>query len=407
MAWEPLGWSPVAFSEIEPFACAVLNHHYPNVPNLGDFTQIGKEDLPHPDLLVGGTPCQDFSHAGLRAGLDGARGQLTIEFLGLAARLLPEWIVWENVPGVLSVDKGLAFGTFLGALAELGYGFAYRVYDAQYFGVPQRRKRVFVVANLRDWRRAAQVLFEPESLSGDIKTGRKKREIASAFTANSLGVGADDNTAQANHIIAPPLTVKGANGPMQNQDAVIVFSNARNTAGGGLGTDFDCDGGLVTGTLMSSGAGMARPAGMASETDFLVASNQVESPFVEDIALPVSARNGDPGMLAFTCKDYGADAGETSPTLRAMNHVNGAENGGGQVAMATRSVVRRLTPKECERLQGFPDNWTAVPYRNRLVAADTPRYRAIGNSMAVPVMAHIGKRIDSLERSLRRLYFTR
>jgi DNA (cytosine-5)-methyltransferase 1 len=327
VAWEPLGWEPVAFSEIEPFPSAVLNYQYPDVHNLGDFTQIEGKDLPHPDLLVGGTPCQDFSHAGLRAGLSGQRGQLTIEFLGLASRLMPEWIVWENVPGVLSVDRGRAFGTFLGALGELGYGFAYRVLDAQYFGIPQRRKRVFVVANLRDWRRAASVLFEPESLSGDIKTGRKKREITSAFTANSLGgVGVDDNTAQASHIIAPPLTVKGANGPVQNQDAV---------------------------------------------------------------------------MVAFTCKDYGADVGETSPTLRALNNVTAHPNGGGQVAVATKTLVRRLTPRECERLQGFPDDWTAVPYRNRLVAADTPRYRAIGNSMAVPVMAWIGNRIDTLERSLR------
>ena len=166
LAFAPLGWECAAVCEIDSSACAVLKARFPNVPNLGDFTKIGVEDVGTIDLLVGGTPCQDFSVAGLRAGMDGDRGQLTIEFARLAERLRPRWLVWENVPGVLSVDNGRAFGTFLRILGQFGYGFAYRILDAQYAGVPQRRRRVFLVGHLGDWRRSAAVLFERQSLSG-------------------------------------------------------------------------------------------------------------------------------------------------------------------------------------------------------------------------------------------------
>ena len=165
-AWKPLGWRPVAFSEIEPFPCAVLSHHYPDVPNYGDMTNF--KDWPDHaiDLLCGGTPCQSFSVAGLRKGLDDPRGNLMLTFGAIAAKYRPKWLVWENVPGVLSSNGGRDFGTFLGMLGQLGYGFAYRVLDAQYFGVAQRRRRVFVVGCLGDWRSAAAVLFERHSLQG-------------------------------------------------------------------------------------------------------------------------------------------------------------------------------------------------------------------------------------------------
>jgi DNA (cytosine-5)-methyltransferase 1 len=176
VAWHPLGWKPVAFSEIEKFPSAVLAHHYPTTPNLGDMTKFNDWNITDPiDLLVGGTPCQAFSVAGLRRGLDDPRGNLTLTFLAMARKFRPRWVVWENVPGVLS-DKTNAFGQFLGGLAELGYGCAYRVLDAQYFGVAQRRRRVFVVGYLGDWQRAAAVLFEPESLRGDSAPSREKRE---------------------------------------------------------------------------------------------------------------------------------------------------------------------------------------------------------------------------------------
>jgi len=178
VAWEPLGWQPVFFSEIEPFPSSVLAHHWPTVPNLGDMTKFREwnHGSGSVDVLVGGTPCQSFSVAGLRKGLDDPRGNLALVFLGLVESLQPRWVVWENVPGVLSSNAGRDFGAFLGALGQLGYGFAYRVLDAQYFGVPQRRRRVFVVASLGDWRGPAAVLFEPEGLRRDSQAGRKARQ---------------------------------------------------------------------------------------------------------------------------------------------------------------------------------------------------------------------------------------
>jgi len=191
-AWHPLGWKPSFFSEIEKFPREVLAYHYPNVPLHGDFTTIQKDDYEPIELLVGGTPCQSFSVAGLRAGLNDPRGNLMLEFGALAKRLQPKWLVWENVPGVLSSNGGRDFGSFLAMLGELGYGFSYRVLDAQYFGVPQRRRRVFVVGCLGDWRSAAAVLFERHSLQGHSAPSREKgqevTEIAGTLTSNGGGL---------------------------------------------------------------------------------------------------------------------------------------------------------------------------------------------------------------------------
>jgi DNA (cytosine-5)-methyltransferase 1 len=186
VAWHPLGWRALAFSEIDKFPSAVLAHHYPAVPNYGDITRFKEWPDADPDVLVGGTPCQSFSVAGLRKGLDDPRGSLMLSYLALAGRYRPRWVVWENVPGVLSADDGEAFGSLLGGLAELGYGFAYRVLDAQYFNLAQRRARVFVVGCLGDWRRAAAVLFERESLSGHPAPRREAGE----GTAGCLTPGA-------------------------------------------------------------------------------------------------------------------------------------------------------------------------------------------------------------------------
>jgi DNA-cytosine methyltransferase len=204
-AWHPLGWTPQWFSEIEKFPSAVLKHHYPAVPNHGDMTKFKEWNDGRPiDVLVGGTPCQSFSVAGLRKGLDDPRGNLMLTYLAIAERYAPKWIVWENVPGVLSSNRGRDFGTFLGALGQLGYGFAYRVLDAQYFGVAQRRKRVFVVGYLGDWRRAAAVLFERESLRGYPAPSRKTREeIAGTIKASTYsgGAGGKPEGAAVNHFI--------------------------------------------------------------------------------------------------------------------------------------------------------------------------------------------------------------
>lgn len=307
VAWHPLGWEAAAFSEIEPFPRAVLAHHYPETPCHGDFTTIGADDYGPIDLLVGGTPCQSFSVAGLRGGLGDDRGNLALEYLRLADRKRPRWLVWENVPGVLSSNGGRDFGAILGGMVELGYGIAYRVLDAQFFGVPQRRRRVFVVGYLGDWRRAAAVLFERHSLSGH----------------------------------PAPRREKGQNAPT---------IPSRSTGGGGLGTDFDCDGGLV----LPQGCGGVMPA--------------------------VAFQSSQSGVRE-------VDAHATLDSNNGSRRHNGVMQG---------SAVRRLTPRECERLQGFPDDYTNVPYRNK-PAADGPRYKALGNSMAVPCMRWIGERIAAVE----------
>lgn len=192
VAWTPLGWSALSVAEVDKFPSAVLAHHYPQVPNYGDITQFATWPDATPDVLVGGTPCQSFSVAGLRAGLADPRGNLALTYLAIVDRYRPRWVVWENVPGVLSADGGCAFGAFLGGLAELGYGFAYRVLDAQYFGLAQRRKRVFVVGHLGDWRRAAAVLFERESLSGHPPPRRQARQAAAPAARGGADDGGDD-----------------------------------------------------------------------------------------------------------------------------------------------------------------------------------------------------------------------
>ncbi|MCA8018115.1 DNA cytosine methyltransferase [Burkholderia metallica] len=342
-AWHPLGWQTEFVSEIEPFPCAVLAHHYPTVPNLGDMTKYKEWPDAAIDLLVGGTPCQSFSVAGLRKGLADPRGNLMLTYLAIAERYAPRWLVWENVPGVLSSNEGRDFGTLLGGLAELGYGFAYRVLDAQFFGVAQRRRRVFVVGHLGDWRRAAAVLFERESLLGHPAPSREARQG-----------------------IAPTLS-------------------ARTKGGGGLGTDFDCDGGLIpqiaralttsnqridaeTETLLvahslrgegldASEDGTGRGTPIVPVRSICMGSDPINA---YELAQPITRRNGDPGTIAIG------------------------------------SAVRRLTPRECERLQGFPDDYTLIDVRGK-PAADGPRYKVLGNSMAVPVMRWIGKRIELVE----------
>jgi DNA (cytosine-5)-methyltransferase 1 len=188
VAWHPLGWKAIAYSEIEKFPSEVLAHHYPNTPNVGDMTKFKEWNLEsNVDVLVGGTPCQSFSVAGLRKGLDDPRGNLMLTYLAIAKQHRPNWLVWENVPGVLSSNGGRDFGSFLGGLAECGYGFAYRVLDAQFFGVAQRRRRVFVVGYLGDWRAAAAVLFERHSLQGHPAPSREKREDTAKCLTRGAG----------------------------------------------------------------------------------------------------------------------------------------------------------------------------------------------------------------------------
>jgi len=187
VAWEGMGWEPVGFCEIEPFPSAILAHRFPHVKNYGDLTKFNEWPIKpgDVDVLVGGTPCQAFSVAGLRKGLADPRGNLALTFLALADKIKPKWILWENVPGVLSSSGGRDFHSFLSALGELGFGFAWRVLDAQFFGVPQRRRRVFLVAHFGAWEPAAEVLSVAEGVRGDFEASAKKRKGTSSRAKRS------------------------------------------------------------------------------------------------------------------------------------------------------------------------------------------------------------------------------
>jgi DNA (cytosine-5)-methyltransferase 1 len=343
-AWEPLGWKAQFLSEIEPFPSSVLDHHYPTVPNLGDMTKFKEWDDYGIDVLVGGTPCQSFSVAGLRKGLDDPRGNLMLTYLAIADRYRPEWLVWENVPGVLSSNGGRDFGTFLGGLGQLGYGFAYRVLDAQYFGVAQRRKRVFVVANSRGWQRAAAVLFEQHSLQGHPAPRRQAGEGASRWPADCAS------------------TLNAAFG------AKLGLENQHINEGAPLFVP------VAVGWQNSSSQSMS----VDDVTQTLDKSKTVATAYsIKSTAIGRQANNGGNGLGV---------AAEIAPTLTKVDR-HGVANG---------MQVRRLTPVECERLQGFPDNYTNTPHRGK-PASDGGRYKALGNSMAVPCMSWLGRRIQMVE----------
>ena len=352
VAWHPLGWEAAWYSEIEPFPCAVLKHHYPAVPNYGDMTKYEEWPDEPINLLVGGTPCQSFSVAGLRKGLADPRGNLMLTYGAIARRYRPEWLVWENVPGVLSSNGGRDFGTFLGMLAELGYGFAYRVLDAQYFGVAQRRRRVFVVANVRSWQRAAAVLFESHSLQGHPAPSRETaKDVAGTFTAraNSGGWGQDVDLAASGYMqVAHAQSIAY---PMHG--GMIGRQEQNGPSGSGFGEETDPSYTLTAGGQVRHGVAVTQP-------------------------------------VIYQDSQFGVGAYRNAGSLRAGRIPEH------QMVANDAMQVRRLTPVECERLQGFPDNYTNIPWRKKPESPDGPRYKALGNSMAVPVMAWIGKRIQQV-----------
>jgi len=358
VAWHPLGWEPVAFSEIDPFASALLAQRFPHVPNLGSMEGYREWDVPAFDLLVGGTPCQSFSVAGLRKGLDDPRGNLALVYLGILDKFRPRWCVWENVPGVLSSSGGRDFGAFLGGLAKLGYGFAYRVLDAQYvrveshpWAVPQRRRRVFVVGHSGgDWRSAAEVLLEPEGVRGDPPTRRQARQEAPRGARGGATGGGIAGTVAAKW-------AKGTGGPAGDEAHNLVPSFVWPVE--------------VADPITANEGATYTHEGSNFRLHNVVPSERVEPlPFdTTQVTHPANRsvpKHGDP----------------CHPLAR----------GGHAFAIAETMEVRRLTPRECERLQGFADDWTAITYRGK-PAADGPRYKALGNSMAVNVMRWIGERI--------------
>ena len=500
VAWHPLGWTPLAFAEIEKFPSAVLAHHYPDVPNLGDITQVDWSAHAGADVLVGGSPCQSFSVAGLRRGLDDPRGNLALEYLRAVDAVRPRWVVWENVPGVLSSGGGRDFGTFLGALGQLGYGWAYRVLDAQYVrvqshprAVPQRRRRVFVVGCLGDWRGATAVLLERESLRGHPAPRREAGAGVAALTATGVGTcGADDNQAQAGHLVAQPYRVHGENSTAMRGNGVARVAAAcecarsLDTCGGYAANQ---GGNLVAHTLRAEGfdasedgTGRGVPIVMApafskrpgqqiatredgssfaltsGEPPRVLCYNPLQGdtsrqgmddastqeadarevlrdvwqedgaqaaserrPGVSDplqptevlqhdvLCEPTDSADGRPvlgdGALPLA---EGVSAGSVS-VVRERRQDGRASQGRGLAEQQPRqpcaampklppqgSQVRRLTPLEAERLQGFPDDYTRIPYRGKPAGKcpDGPRYKALGNSMAVNCMSWIGERIE-------------
>ena len=556
VAWHPLGWTPVGFSEIEPFPCAILKHRFPNTPNHGSLTEYQSWPLEPGaiDLLVGGTPCQSFSVAGLRKGLTDPRGNLALTFLGLADKLKPRWIVWENVPGVLSSNGGRDFGSFVGALGQLGYGWAMRILDAQHFGVPQRRRRVFVVACLGDWRAAAEVLSLREGLRGYLETGNKKRkgpaadagasaqagrkwpaDVACTLNASfgdkqgledqhALGGGslfvpapicmssgqanaaiAEDkaHTLNATHetqTIATPYTascfaqytegvgtVRASGGDLGGGSETLltqpqpfrktklacsttdnetwVPADASNTL-----NNFDLGDTRTTHAVVQPIAFNSKQSSTSQSPSFddksptldvakaggacvchqmpgTVAPHIVQASelrlrgqITEQDTCPTllaNTKSGDNDPLAVQAitfqpgnlrREAGADpsftttttlkasAGDQTPhvayaqgvdlynqTLTGDLHVPLRTAGGhGAPACMTPMAVRRLTPVECERLQGFPDNWSRISWKGKPEeqCPDGPRYKACGNSMAVPVMRWIGERIASVDAAL-------
>lgn len=402
VAWHPLGWCPAFFSEIDAFPSALLAHHYPETPNLGDMTRFQEWPDAALDVLVGGTPCQSFSIAGLRKGLVDPRGGLALTFLAIAARYRPRWILWENVPGVLSQDGGWAFGSFLGALEELGYGWAYRVLDAQYFGLAQRRARVFVVGSARGWASAAAVLFEPASLSGHPAPGRAARETVArpigAGSARSSGYRNDADT--ADNLIANGLTARYRKGTDSDATDTLIAHALRaegfdaSEDGTGRGTP------LIAQPLTAGSNPNSNAAGRRREDDInLIAFDTTQITHPENRSRPddrspqLSATSHAP-TVAFYPTNRQPEFGnyeDVSPPVKV-----GSNSGGNPPAVCT-TAVRRLTPRECERLQGFETDYTLIPYKGAL-AKDAPRYKALGNSMAVPVIRWLGERMAMVDQ---------
>lgn len=472
LAWEPLGWEPVAFSEIEPFPCAVLAERWPDVPNLGDITKIDwKEEIDGAiDLVVGGSPCQSFSVAGKREGLKGASG-LMFEYIRCVQELRPRWFLWENVPGALTSEDGGAFGQLHREMDELGYSLAWRVLDAQFFGVAQRRRRLFLVGHLGA-ESPAEVLFEPDCLSGNPQSSREKRKelarragrsaacagfkYSAAPRANIIGYAEEQaNTLTADwhapavlplsgtgqHYMAMSqygtevagcLTARGDSSPCADRGQNIVcmtgtqaHCHISDEIAGCLTAHMGKDDApvVVDGTNIqtyvcelahsgSNGLGVGEPdvfptldtssgpAVWARENGILP---PVQTTFVctggtYPINEQVATRHKKLGRG--TALGIGADGDPAFALLANHPHMVASETEGKSMG-ANPMLVRRLTPLECERLQGFPDGHTLIGWKGKPAeeCPDGPRYKAIGNSMAVPVMRWIGEGIAAADKN--------
>ena len=475
VAWDPLGWKAQGFAEIEDFRAEVLKYHYPEVKNYGDFTKIKKENIgEHTDVLVGGTPCATFSIAGLRKGLDEDRGNLALEFIKLVERIRPTWVIWENVFGVLSSNKGEDFATFLGALAECGYGFAYRVLDTQYVrtqrfprAIPQRRRRVFVVGHIRDWRYPAEVLFDGEEVSKDFRPSRRKKkttsnELEESFKKESL----ESYIIRQSHTKSngKPYKNDGSSFTLTASDKYAVTIFETNTpdktarlqkeeisptltamTGGNRqpcvlveykGKDEESNDGLIhvadeitEVTVRKYNVNIVGLQNLLREqknklllttkdiSDALnVSKTKVEHWFRTDksFAIPSSeiwlelkelleivTDYYDESIMEFETKEgvfesakriY--DSKASYPTITASNLMPKV------LHEDFKTELRAITNVEAERLQGFPDNYTQIPYKGKPKeeCPTSRRYEAVGRSMSINVMEWLGTRIENVHK---------
>ncbi len=448
VAWSPLGFRAIAFSEIEPFPSAVLSHHYPGIPNLGDMTKIdGKAYRGMADVLVGGSPCQSFSVAGLRGGLSDERGNLCLKYVELANDIDPSIVLWENVPGVLS-SRDNAFGFLLAGLAGeavplvapggkwtdagcvLGprRAVAWRCLDAQYFGLAQRRKRLFVVASPPDRADPIAILFESEGVRRDIKPGRPAREEAAAGAGNAadpaggtfrfLGFGgyADDD-------VASTAMRRDYKSPTD-----LVADRHDSHWNGGPHPTLSCSfsGGSNQELFKQGGAGLVpalvrmregKPGGgkgplVSEDISLTLGTSNDQALFIYPVDLralskvargdPVIGSDDAPAYTLTKCETHGvAVCADVAPTVSASGPPYsrmGNDRVEADALVCMQTAVRRLTPIEVERLQGFPDDFTNIMFKGK-PASDAARYMALGNSMAVPVMRWLGERMrKELER---------
>lgn len=451
VAWRPLGWEALAFAEIEPFPCAVLSERFPDVPNLGDVTKVDWTPYVGADVVVGGSPCQSFSVAGNRRGMDDDRGRLMLEYVRAIRDIRPRWLVWENVPGVLSQDGGRAFATLLRELAECGYSLAWRVLDAQFWRMAQRRRRVFVVGGTTAGR-AAAILFEPGCVPGGSGKSKAKREAlaraagqrpggqgggcltpgesqaqriygvdgpAPSLPSRADGVGANtptiafaQNTRDEVRLVNGDGQIAGALAaqPGMKQQTFVAMSQFGDVAGT-LAARYDSSPCVDRGQNIVCMTDTQPPATIDAETCGALSMTMHKDPPVA--AYAVRMREGKPGggkgplvsedvsLTLATGSDQTVFVNSAGTDLVGALCLSDEKGQGSQYVSDGKLIgcsgadgwtVRRLTPLECERLQGFPDNWTAIPG-----AKDGPRYKAIGNSMAVPVMRWIGERIQLVD----------
>lgn len=401
VAWEPLGWEPIAFSEIEPYPCELLKQRFPDVPNLGDITKIDWSSYRgKADIIVGGSPCQSFSIAGNRDGLKGESG-LMFEYIRAIREALPRYFVWENVPGALSSEKGAAFGQLLHEMDVIGYGLAWRVLDAQFFGVAQRRRRVFLVGCLGNAGRAAQILFDGESMRWDRPSSRDKRKSLAANAKSRLGrcysklvrCGCAEGKGDLAKDDIGRTDKNGPQGDGVNEDLSFTLNTTDRHAVAYL--PFNPT--QVTSKQNGNNPQWDDPCHTLSATDrpphvICMADANAKTAIDEDLCgtlhvggdpsfVAVEASNGEDVVGALCARDYKGVGSQYVSEGKVIAQKDDAHY-----------IVRKLMPIECERLQGFPDRWTDIEFKGK-PASDAARYKALGNSMAVPVMHWIGKQI--------------